>query len=80
MGSQRGEHDLAIEHAHTNTTRKVSGGQSIPAGGLWEAVAHRVTSCRTSTLVERFKIHKHLSQERIMTPEKELTLIFTFSN
>lgn len=46
----------------------------------WEAVAHRVTSCRTSTLVERFKIHKHLSQERIMTPEKELTLIFTFSN
>ena len=38
MGSQRGGHDLATEHAHTSTTRKVTG---VPAGGLWEAVAPR---------------------------------------
>ena len=30
MGSQRGGHDLATEHAHTSTTRKVTG---VPAGG-----------------------------------------------
>ena len=40
-GSQRGGHDLATEHTQTNTTRKVTGGQSIPAGGPWKAVAHR---------------------------------------
>lgn len=45
-----------------------------------EAVVDWVTSCRTSTLVERFKIHKHSSQERIMMPEEGLTLIFTFGN
>ena len=33
MGSQRGGHDLATEHTQTNTTRKVTGGQSVPAGG-----------------------------------------------
>ena len=53
-------------------------------GSLWNQVVNTlvqwVPSHRTNASVERLKIHKHFSYERIMVPKEKLTLIFTFRN
>lgn len=53
-------------------------------GSLWNQVVNTVSqwvpSHRTNASVEKHKIYKHFSQERIMVPREKLTLIFTFRN